>query len=71
MISLNSKKLKYFIFGICTMFMGLGINAVSAHQFTNYYGIQMTNDEYFTLLNTLIPFKWIVYKRLYISLFLN
>lgn len=39
------------IFSSFILLLGIKINAVSAHQFTNYYGIHMTNDEYFTLLN--------------------
>lgn len=41
--------LLFYIMIMCII--TLNINDVSAHQFTNYYGIQMTNDEYFTLLN--------------------
>jgi len=39
------------IFSSFVLLFGLKASEVSAHQFTNYYGIQMTNDEYFTLLN--------------------
>lgn len=45
------KKTFILIFGLFALLLGLKTNEVRAYQFTNYYGIQMTNDEYFTLLN--------------------
>ena len=47
----NNRIIKNIFIVAFIMLLGLNTNIVSAHQFTNYYGIQMTNDEYFTLLN--------------------
>ncbi len=51
MIEKNNNVIKHFLFIVFIVIMGLSISKVEAHQFTNYFGIQMTTDEYFTLLN--------------------
>lgn len=45
------KKIKYLILFVFAMLFVLNIDKVQAHQFTNYYGIQMNANEYMTLLN--------------------
>ena len=47
----NKKKFKFFLVAIVVTIFSLNINEVSAHQFTNYFGVQMNVDEYMTLLN--------------------
>lgn len=47
----NNKMMKCFLTVAFIILLGLNVNKVSAHQFTNYFGIQMTIDEYMTLLN--------------------
>lgn len=51
MILSSNKKVRYFLVGLLAMLLGFNFNMVSAHQYTNYFGIHMTTDEYFTLLN--------------------
>ena len=47
----NNKLVKFFLISLFAMPFIVCINSVSAHQLTNYYGIQMSVDEYMTLLN--------------------
>lgn len=47
----NRKNKKYCLFCLFIMILSLGINKVSAHQYINYYGIEMSSEEYLTLLN--------------------
>ena len=47
-----SKKNKIFAYGIITLFVSIiSIGQVNAAEYENYYGIEMTNEEYNTLLN--------------------
>ncbi len=50
-MKINKRCIRYIFIIAFMVFLTLSIDKVNAHQFTNYYGIQMTNEEYFTLLN--------------------
>ena len=45
------KNIKYALFIGLFVLLGISLNEVKAHQYTNYFGIQMSVDEYMTLLN--------------------
>ncbi len=48
----NNKLVRYFLFiMVMTLTFGFNVGKSNALQYTNYYGIEMTNDEYLTLLS--------------------
>ena len=48
---IHSKETKYFAIMFAVVVFCINAGRVSAHQFTNYFGIQMNMEEYMTLLN--------------------